>query len=130
MSVCFNRGISVRNTPMQQNDKRKFTPRIPMMNVWGCLFGLVMLGFGLISGGVLGLSALPYLFNYDVTQTVAWVKIHLMETRQADTEAILNITAQAAMNQGTQAAMNFEATQFSLGNANALLNQTATQSSL
>ena len=113
-----------------QNDKRKLSPRLPMMNAWGCLFGLVMLAFGLISGGALGLFGLPYLLNYDVTQTVAWVKIHLMETRQADVEAALNVTAQAAMNQGTQAALNFEATQFALGNANTLLNQTATQSTL
>lgn len=113
-----------------QNDKRKFSPRLPMMNAWGCLFGLVMLAFGLISGAAVGLFGLPYLLNYDVTQTVAWVKIHLMETRQADTEAMLNVTAQAAFNQGTQAALNFEATQFALGNANTLLNQTATQSAL
>lgn len=93
-----------------QNDKRKFSPRFPMINAWGCLFGLVMLAFGLISGGALGLFGLPYLLNYDITQTVAWVKIHLMETRQADIEAALNMTSQASMNQGTQAALNFEAT--------------------
>ncbi|GEM_PF-3063681 len=111
-----------------QNDKRKFSPRLPMMNAWGCLFGLAMLAFGLLAGAFTGALGLPLLMQYDVTQTVEWVKIHLMETQQAANEASLNMTVQAAQNQSTQSAMNFESTQIALGNASALLNQTATQS--
>lgn len=119
------------------NDKRKLSPRLPMMNAWGCLFGLVMLAFGLLAGGTAGLFGLPYLLNYDVTQTVAWVKIHLKETEQSDqlasmaeTAVAANETAIAAMSLGTQSALSFAATQNALFNADQLLNQTATQSAL
>lgn len=120
-------------------NKPKLIPRFPLMTAWGCLFGLVMLVLGLAVGGLISIYALPALWNYDVTQTVAWGRIYQVATAQSAFADALDMTlrAQAAgatqsalALQATEAALNIglQSTQSALSSNQALLNQTATQS--
>ncbi len=105
--------------------RKNQSPLRVIVNQWGCLFGLVMLGLGAAMGLLGAIFVAPTLLGFDLTATALNDRSIVM----AATEVELNDRAQNAISQSTAFALDVQSTQAILNNDADLLAQTATQSS-
>ncbi|GAB5492085.1 MAG: hypothetical protein Phog2KO_23000 [Phototrophicaceae bacterium] len=109
----------------EPNIKRKnVNPLRVIVNQWGCLFGLVMLGLGVAMGLLGAIFVGPQLLGFDMTATALMER----EIILASTEVDLSVRESDANAQATNFALDSQATQAFMNNDANLLAQTATQS--
>lgn len=107
------------------NIKRKNrSPLRVIVNVWGCMLALVMLGLGAGLGVLAAIFVGPQLLGFDLTATAFAQRSNAIATNQA------NLELQMQHIHGTETAFAFdiESTQIMLNNEEELIGQTATQS--
>lgn len=111
--------------PIEPNIKRKnVSPMRVIVNQWGCLLALLMLGAGVVVGLAGAVLFAPELLGFDLTATALMDR----ELALAATDVDLDIREQDAISQATSFALDVLSTQAVLGNEENLLAQTATQS--
>jgi len=111
--------------PTEPNIKRKnVSPMRVIVNQWGCLLALVMLGLGAGMGLLGAIFVGPELLGFDLTATALMDR----ELALAATDVDLDVREQNAISEATGFALDVQATQAILGNEEDLLAQTATQS--
>src|SRR5688572_10954049 len=129
--MLYNHDDSGKGLLMKLHDtqpipvKRKNqSPLRVIVNKWGFLLGMLMLGMGVIVGLAAAVFAVPSLLGFDITSTALAEQAFLL----AATEADLNQRDRNALERETQFALAEQATRLSMLNAENLLDQTATQS--
>lgn len=116
---------------IQWPDKPKNRANRSVVTGLGCLLALAMLGAGLLLGVMGSIIGLPYVFNFNATQTLLAIQAsNLDETAIAlvGEGLALDLTADANQFARTQIALDSQGTRAALDQSRALLDQTATQS--
>ena len=104
--------------------RKNRSPLRVIVNTWGCLLSLLMLGLGVVVGLAGAILFAPQLLGFNVTATALAER----EIVLAATDADLNQRDREANQRATDLVRDNLSTQISLNNSAALLDQTATQS--
>ncbi len=108
-------------TPPKRKNR---SPLRVIVNAWGCLLALLMLAIGATLGLTGAIFFAPQLLGFNATATALADEAILL----ASTQAEVNFRASEAAAAETLFARDSDATRAALGNEEALLGQTATQS--
>ncbi|MEO1286847.1 MAG: hypothetical protein AAFV93_03700 [Chloroflexota bacterium] len=114
----------MRPTPPPPNKRKNTSPLRVIVNQWGCLLALIMLGLGAVVGLLGAIFVGPQLLGFDLTATA----LGEQEIVLAATKVELDEQAQDAISRATSFALDVQSTQAILNNNADLLVQTATQS--
>jgi len=108
-------------TPPKRKNR---SPLRVIVNAWGCLLSIIMLGIGAALGLVGATFFAPQILGFDATATALADDAIIL----ASTQAEINFRASEAAGDATEFARDSDATIAALGNEEILIGQTATQS--